>query len=490
MIPTDLILLGAALLMLISVIASKASSRTGIPALLLFLAIGMLAGSEGPGRIYMDDPGLVQFIGVVALALILFSGGLDTNWGAIRPVLRAGVSLANLGVLVSALVMGSVAVLALGFSPLEGLLLGAIVSSTDAAAVFAVLRARDVNLKGDLEPLIEFESGSNDPIAVFLTVGITGLLARPDETTLLGLVPAFLWQMLLGAAAGYGGGRAMTWLVNKLRIGQEGLYPVLTLALVLLTYSLTANLGGNGFLAVYIAGIVMNGQNFVHKRSLMRFHDGMAWLMQIAMFVTLGLQVYPSELIPVIDEGLLLSAALIFVARPLSVFVSLAFTRMSVREKLLVAWVGLRGAVPIVLATFPQLAGVPLADTIFNMVFFIVITSVLLQGTSIPLVARWLGLRDAKHAEFHFPHEFTPQVTARSQLMELRVTPGSPAAGRSIMELGLPMGALVVSITRGEEALVPSGATVLEIGDKVLLLGDREVLAVVRTLLRQGEGAT
>lgn len=485
MIPTDLILLGAALLMLISVVASKASSRTGIPALLLFLAIGMLAGSEGPGQIYMDDPGLVQFIGVVALALILFSGGLDTNWSTIRPVLRAGISLANLGVLISALVMGGVAVFAFGFSPLEGLLLGAIVSSTDAAAVFSVLRARDVNLKGNLEPLIEFESGSNDPIAVFLTIGITGLLSRPDSS-ILGLVPAFLWQMLLGAAAGYGGGRAMTWLINKLRIGQEGLYPVLTLALVLLTYSLTANLGGNGFLAVYIAGIVMNGQNFVHKRSLMRFHDGMAWLMQIAMFVTLGLQVYPSELIPVIDEGLLLSAALIFLARPLSVFISLALTGMSVREKLLVSWVGLRGAVPIVLATFPQLAGVPLADTIFNMVFFIVITSVLLQGTSIPLVARWLGLRGSKHTEFHFPHEFTPQVTARSQLMELRVTPGSPAAGRSIMELGLPMGALVVSITRGEEALVPSGASVLENGDRVLLLGDREVLAEVRTLLRQG----
>ncbi|NTV64890.1 MAG: potassium/proton antiporter [Oscillochloris sp.] len=476
---TELILLGVAALLAISVLASKASSRTGIPALLLFLLVGMLAGVEGPGQIYLDNPKLVQSVGVVALVLILFSGGLDTSWDAVLPVLWSGFTLANLGVLISAAIMGGIASLVLGYSPLEGMLLGAIVSSTDAAAVFTVLRARGVDLKGDLEPLIEFESGSNDPMAVFLTVMLTGLVVG-SAGPISSLLPAFIWQMVLGTAAGYGMGHAMIWAVNKLRLGQEGLYPVLTLALVLLTYSLTAVLGGNGFLAVYLTGIVMNGHNFVHKRSLMRFHEGMAWLMQITMFITLGLQVTPSKLLPVAGVGLLMAAALMFVARPVSVFLSLVLTRLSIREKLAISWVGLRGAVPIVLATFPLLAGVPHADTIFNIVFFIVISSVLLQGTTIPQVANWLGVRASERHEFHYPYEFVPNVSACSRLIELRVTPTSSACGQAIMELGLPPGALVVSINRDEESLVPGGGTVLEAGDQVLVLAEDELLETVR----------
>ncbi|NNJ09796.1 potassium/proton antiporter [Chloroflexales bacterium ZM16-3] len=482
MISTELILLGVAALMAASVLASKASSQTGIPALLLFLLIGMLAGAEGPGRIYLDSPSLVQSVGVVALVLILFSGGLDTSWQAVRPILWHGMTLANLGVVISAAVMGAVVWLTLGYSPLEGLLLGAIVSSTDAAAVFTVLRANGVNLKGNLEPLIEFESGSNDPMAVFLTVGLTGLVVG-THGSLIGLGVGFVWQMALGTVAGYGMGRVITWVVNRMRLSQEGLYPVLTLALVLLTYSLTAVLGGNGFLAVYLAGIVMNGQNFVHKRSLMRFHDGVAWLMQIAMFITLGLQVLPSELLPVIGTGLLMSAALIFVARPVSVFLSLALMRISVREKLVVSWVGLRGAVPIVLATFPLLAGAPHADAIFNIVFFIVISSVLLQGTTIPLVARWLGAQASGQHTFHYPHEFTPNVSASCRLIELTVGAGSSAPGRTIMELGLPPGTLVVSIRRRGESLVPGGGTLLNVDDRVLVLAEAELMETVRAAL-------
>jgi potassium/hydrogen antiporter len=476
---TELILLGVAILLAISVLASMASSWTGIPALLLFLLIGMLAGVEGPGQIYLNNPHLVQSVGVVALALILFSGGLDTSWQAIRPVLRGGMMLANFGVLVSAAVMGGVAWLVLGYSPLEGLLLGAIISSTDAAAVFTVLRSRGVDLKGSLEPLIEFESGSNDPMAAFLTAGLTGLVMGTGGPV-FALVPAFIWQMGLGTVAGGVMGLAITWAINRLRLGQEGLYPVLSLALVLLTYSLTAVLGGNGFLAVYVAGFVMNGQNFIHKRTLMRFHDGVAWLMQIAMFITLGLQVIPSGLLSVIDVGLLMSAALMFIARPLSVFLSLALTKFSIREKLVVSWVGLRGAVPIVLATFPLLAGVPHADAMFNIVFFIVISSVLLQGTTIPQVARWMGAQASGRHSFHYPHEFAPNVSASSRLIELTVGAESAAAGRSIMGLALPQGALVVSIHRDDESLVPGGGTVLEAGDRVLVLSEEDLMETVR----------
>ncbi|NJM07700.1 potassium/proton antiporter, partial [Candidatus Gracilibacteria bacterium] len=466
----ELILLITAGLLLISVVASKASSRTGVPALLLFLGIGMLAGAEGPGGIYLDNPGLVQSIGVIALVFILFSGGLDTSWRSIRPILWSGLSLANLGVLISTVVIAMAATVFLGFELLGGLLLGAIVSSTDAAAVFSVMRARSVNLRGNLEPLIEFESGSNDPIAVFLTMAISGLLLVP-ESSVWSLIPSFILQMVIGAGAGYALGRGMVYAVNRLRLNQEGLYPVLTIALVLLTYGLTTLMRGNGFLAVYIAGIVMNGQSFVHKRSLMRFHDGLAWLMQIAMFITLGLQVFPSQLLPVIGSGFLMALILVFVARPLSVFLSLARSKLDTRDKLMVSWVGLRGAVPIVLATFPLLDGLPKADMIFNLVFFIVLTSVLLQGTTIPWVARWLGVQSNKVVEWHYPGEFVPQVTASSQLMEIEIPERSRAHNRSIIELNLPEGALVVSILRDDESVVPSGATVLIAGDRLMLLG-------------------
>jgi potassium/hydrogen antiporter len=480
--PIEPILAATAVLLLVGVIASKASSQTGVPGLLLFLAIGMLAGSEGPGRIYFDNPAQVQFVGVIALAFILFSGGLDTSWNVIKPVLAKGLLLANLGVLVSAAVMAGVAVLVLGFSPLEGFLLGAIVSSTDAAAVFSVMRMRNVNLTNDLEPLIEFESGSNDPIAVFLTIGLTELLAH-DGGSLWGLLPSFVLQMVLGAILGYGLGRLGVFLINRLRLSQEGLYPVLTLGMVLLTYSLTSLLQGNGFLAVYIAGVVMNGLNFVHKRSLMRFHDGIAWVMQIAMFIVLGLQVYPSQLLPLAGQGLLLAAVLIFLARPLSVFLSLIWFRMSVPALLTVSWVGLRGAVPIVMATFPMLAELPQAETIFNIVFFIVLSSVLLQGTTIPIVARWLGTQRAHHTEWHYPQEFVPEVSANSQLMEVLITPESNANNRSIMELNMPAGVLVVSINRGGDTLVPSGSTVLETGDRMLVLANTELLPLVREVV-------
>ena len=318
----ETLLISASLLLLICVLASKVSDRFGIPALLLFLALGMLAGSDGIGGIYFDDPALAQFIGVGALVLILFSGGIDTEWDQVRPVLKEGLLLSSFGVFITALGVGLLASVLLGLSLLEGLLLGAIVSSTDAAAVFSVLRSKGISLQGKLKPLLELESGSNDPMAIFLTIGLIQLITQPalSPVSLIGL---FIQQMAIGALMGYGMGRVMRFLVNRVQLGHEGLYPVLTLSLVFLTFGLTDALGGSGFLAVYLAGIVLSDQPFVHQRSLIRFHDGLSWIMQIAMFLTLGLLVFPTRLVPIMGIGLLIALGLMFIARPVSVFISL-----------------------------------------------------------------------------------------------------------------------------------------------------------------------
>jgi cell volume regulation protein A len=418
----------------------------------------------------------------VALVFILFAGGLDTDWSIVRPVLGKGIALSTVGVFITAALVGGFAAAFLGVSPLEGFLLGAIVSSTDAAATFAVLRSRSVRLKGHLEALLELESGSNDPMAVLLTIGIIGLLVDPSSS-LVDLVPIFIQQMLLGAALGYGLGRAMTIIINRVRLSAEGLYPVLTLALVLLVYGATSVLGGNGFLAVYLAGLVLGNSDFIHKRSLIRFHDGLAWLMQIVMFLTLGLQVFPSHLLQVLVAGLLTAAFLMFVARPVSVFFTLLPVKMELREKVLVSWVGLRGAVPIILATFPLLAGLPEAEIIFNLVFFIVLTSVLLQGTSLPLVARWLKVDTVLPPKTLYPLEFMPAGNIDRDMVEVEVPPGSLAVGRQIVDLHLPQTALVVLISRDSNFVVPRGGTVLEAGDRLLVLADQEGLEKVRSIV-------
>ncbi len=378
-------------LIILSILTIKLSIRFGIPSLVLFLGIGMLAGSDGLGGMYFDNPALVQTLGVIALTLILFAGGLDTEWEGVRPVLWSGLALSTIGVLATAFLVGLFVSWVQGFSLLEGLLLGAIVSSTDAAAVFMVLRARGARLPRSLMHLLELESGSNDPMAVVLTVALIQLLTIP-ATSFGDLVSFFVMQMAVGAVLGMAMGEVMRWTLNVLNLEMEGIYPVLTVAFALLTYGLTAELQGSGFLAVYLAGLIMGRRPFVHQQILLQFHDGLAWLMQITMFLILGLQVFPARLEPIAGAGLLISLFLIFVARPISVYTSLACSRISYREQTLVAWVGLRGAVPIVLATFPVLAGLEQADTIFHLVFFIALSSVLLQGTAIPLVTRLLKL--------------------------------------------------------------------------------------------------
>ena len=387
----DVIFIVFSTLVILSIFTIKLSNRFGIPSLVLFLAIGMLAGSDGLGGITFDNPSLVRSLGVTALALILFSGGLDTEWAAIRPIVWQGLSLSTIGVLVTALLIGVFVSWVQGFSFLEGLLLGAVVSSTDAAAVFMVLRARKTKIPRRLIQLLEFESGSNDPMAVVLTIALIQLLTEPS-TSFGQLVVFFVMQMGVGAVIGIAMGEIMRRSFNALDLELEGIYPVLSVALALLTYGLTDYLDGSGFLAVYLAGLVMQRKPFTHQQSVLRFHDGLAWLMQVTMFLALGLQVFPARLLPIAGVGLLVSLFLIFVARPASVHVALAFSPMSFREQTLVAWAGLRGAVPIILATFPLVAGLDKADTIFHMVFFIALTSVVMQGTAIPLLTRMLKI--------------------------------------------------------------------------------------------------
>jgi potassium/hydrogen antiporter len=475
-------LLIAGILLLASIVASKATGRIGVPSLLVFLLIGMLAGSEGPGGIYFDDPALTQSLGVAALVFILFSGGLSTDWASVREARWGALSLATIGVALTAVLVGLFANAVLGFSLLEGLLLGAIVSSTDAAAVFAILRSRGVGLRGRIRPLIELESGTNDPMAVFLTTAVISLLLA-SEATAASLIPMFIRQMVLGAVAGIIFGQIAVAVINRVNLEYEGLYPVLTVAIVLVTYSATQLVGGNGFLAVFLAGLALGNKVFIHKRSLLRFHDGLAWLMQIAMFLTLGLLVFPSRLIPIAGHGLLLSLFLIAVARPVGVFLGLLPVRLGLRDKAMVGWVGLRGAVPIILATFPLLEGIPAAGTIFNLVFFIVLTSVLVQGSSIPFVARWLGVDQPAPIRPRSPLEMEPTGAIKGDLVEIEIAAGSNAVGQQIVELGLPAGVLFVLIGREQQFVVPGGNTVLRAGDRVLVLADDKSQVAVRKIL-------
>jgi cell volume regulation protein A len=476
--------IGVGVLLSCSVMASKISGRTGLPLLLAFMAIGMLAGSDGPGGVPFADYAAARNIGVIALVFILFSGGLETRFSTMRTVIKSGISLSTVGVLVSTAAVGLFGYYALGLDWAQGMLLGALVSSTDAAAVFSVLRGRSIHLKPRLAPLLELESGCNDPMAVFLTISMITLIQTPGMGV-MPLIGHFVWQMALGVALGFAFGWGTVQLINRLKLDFEGLYPVLTMAVVLLTYGLCEALGGNGFLAVYVAGAVMGSQNFLHRRSLIIFHDGLAWLVQIGMFIVLGLLVFPRQLPAVAVNGIGLSVYLLLFARPLSVFIALANSRFTVREKLFISWVGLRGAVPIVLATYPLLAGAPLAHIFFNLVFFVVIASVLFQGTTIPLVARALGVNSNEAAPIHYPIEVNDSGSLRESLTEVVVEGGSAADSKSLVELGLPEGALVVLMYRGGALQVPRGRTQLMAGDRLLLFSDAGGLAALRPMCRK-----
>jgi cell volume regulation protein A len=467
----DQIFIAAGLLLLLSVVLSKALSRTGIPALLIFLGIGMLAGSDGVGKIQFENYEFAKNLGIFALVFILYSGGLDTKLAEIRPVLRGGLLLSTLGVLISTSLVGAFAHWVFGLSWLEGLVLGAIISSTDAAAVFSVLRSRGVSLRGRVKPLLEFESGSNDPMAVFLTIGLLAMLER-SESSWVSFIFMFFQQMSLGFLIGFLIGKLAAKVINALHLEYEGLYPALSISIVILSYGITQGLGGNGFLAVYLAGLILGNERFIHKRNLLRFHDGLAWIMQISMFLVLGLLVFPKDLASLTGWGLGLSCFLIFVARPASVHLSLIGASFSWREKAMVSWVGLRGAVPIILATYPLLAGLPHSNLVFNLVFFVVCISVLLQATSIPAIARLLKVDAPLQPVNRYTLEYKPEIDVKGDLTEIIVSARDSAVGKTLIDLKLPAGVLIVLIHRADDVIVPRGSTIIEPGDKLLVFAD------------------
>ncbi|RIK81979.1 MAG: potassium/proton antiporter [Planctomycetota bacterium] len=465
----DWIILLTGMMLVLGIASSKLSARLGLPVLVLFLALGMLAGSEGIGGIEFEDYALAHAIGTFALVVILFDGGLGTPMAAVREVWKPALVLAAPGVLFTAIITGAAASWILQLPFLEGLLLGSIVGSTDASAVFAVLRAGGVSLAKRLQSMLELESGSNDPMAIFLTVGFIEVIT--GKTPLgVGLLGLFASQMIVGAVIGIGIGSLAVRAVNRINLDSAGLYPVLVAGFGLLTFGVAVWLGGSGFLAVYLAGIVIGNRRLVFQRGIRLFHDAAAWLSQIVMFVVLGLLSFPSRLIDVAPQGLLIGAVLIFLARPLAVAPLLLPFRFSPREVLFISWVGLKGAVPITLATFPLLFGTPAAAETFDVVFFVVVLSALVQGWSLPPIARWLGLETMPAATPPVTLEISSLQHVDGDIVDYAISPNSRAAGRTVKQLALPAGVVIALVSRDDNIVPPHGSTRLEAGDHVIVV--------------------
>ena len=465
----DRLILVAGILLLFAIASSKFSSRMGMPVLVLFLGVGMLAGEEGIGRIHFENYTLAHGIGTLALAVIIFDGGLRTPLRTFRSVLRPALGLATLGVVITALITGFAAAAILDVPLLYGVLLGSIVGSTDAAVVFSLLRGSGVHLRERLSATLEVESGSNDPMAVFLTIGVAEVILGQMELG-LPLLGFLAMQAVIGGVAGLAVGRLSALLNNRINLDAAGLYPILTAACGLFAYGAAASLGGSGFLSVYIAGIVLGNSRIVFERGILLFTDGMAWLGQIVMFIVLGLLSTPSEIVQVTGAGLLVSAVLIFIARPVAVFLLLAPFRFNFRELLLLSWVGLKGSVPIILATYPLMLGVPNAELLFNVVFFVVLVSALTQGWSLPLVARKLALVAPAKPEAAVTLEITSLRHVDGDIVEYTVYSDCRAANRHIRDLALPDGVVVSMIARQQRIIPPRGGTRVEPGDHVFLV--------------------
>ena len=472
------ILLIGSILLFVSIVVGKTGYRFGVPTLLLFLLVGMLFGSDGLG-IQFHNAHEAQFIGMVALCIILFSGGMDTKLSHIKPIMAQGIVLSTAGVLLTAILTGVFIWWISGMSwsniyfPIAtSLLLAATMSSTDSASVFAILRSQKINLKHNLRPMLELESGSNDPMAYMLTIVLIEFI-NTSGMHIGSIAATFAIQFVVGAIAGYAFGRLAVLMLNRLNIDNQALYPILLLAFVFFTYSLTDLLRGNGYLAVYIAGIIVGNNKIKYRREVYTFMDGLTWLGQIIMFLCLGLLVNPHEMLEVAVVASLIAVFMILVGRPLSVFLCLLpfGKRINLRSRVFVSWVGLRGAVPIIFATYPVVENVPGASQIFNIVFFITIISLIVQGTTVSGMARWLGLSSPMPKEGNdFGVELPDEIDSR--LSDLTISAEHLANGDTLKDLNLPKGTLVMIVRRGNRHLVPDGSLHLLVGDKLLLISE------------------
>ena len=472
------ILLIGAILVFCSILINKTGYRFGIPTLLLFLIVGMGFGSDGLG-LQFDSASDAQFIGMMALSIILFTGGMDTKIKDIRPVLTQGILLSTIGVLVTTLLTGGFIFYLSSFTQtdisltlLTSLLLAATMSSTDSASVFNLLRSQRMNLKENLRPMLELESGSNDPMAYMLTIALIQVVASGSDLQILEIAKDLLVQFFFGGVIGFAFGKFAVWLINKINLSNASLYPILLLSLVFITFTTTDLLKGNGYLAVYIAGVVVGNTRLVFRKEVDTFMNGLTWLFQIVMFLSLGLLVNPHEMLDVAWVAVLIAVFMILVARPVSVFLCLfPFKGMSNRARCFVSWVGLRGAVPIIFATYPVVAEIPGSQQIFNIVFFITLLSLIIQGMTISTGARMLHLDLPQEKEGNeFGVELPEEID--SQLMDQTLTADMLRNGNRLADMDIPKGTLVMLVKRGKEFIIPNGQVELFEGDKLLYISE------------------
>ncbi len=475
----DLILV-AGLLMTAALAASLLAGRLRVPGLLLFLGIGMATGSDGLGWIHFDDYELARDVGIVALAVIVYEGGLTTRAAELRPVLGAAASLSILATILTALITGLAAAWLFDLSLLMGMLLGSIIASTDAGVVFALLRGSP--LKPKLARLLEGEASSNDPVAILLVVGFITWIQTPGYG-LADMAGLLAKQVSIGVAAGAVVGLLGVRALRSVELSTPGLYPVASLTVCALAFGSADVLGGSGFLAVYLAGLTLGSFDIPAKRTITAFHDGLAWLAQLAVFLTLGMLVFPSQLADIAVEGLLLAAVLAFVSRPIASLASTAFSSFTGRERIMLGWVGLRGAVPVVLATFPVIAGVPGSLEFFNIIFFAVMLSLLVQGPTIEPLARRLGLTVPDAAPTPTLVEVATIRRLGAEVVVVDVHEGDAIAGAPVRDLGLPRDAVVNVVVRGDDAIPPRGSTILRAGDQLHVLVRRDAQREVEALM-------
>ncbi|GAA0662678.1 potassium/proton antiporter [Rheinheimera tangshanensis] len=474
----NLTILVAGALFFSSIVATLISARLGAPLLLIFLVIGMLAGEDGLLGIKFGNPDVALLIGSIALVIILFDGGMRTHPDRVRVVLAPAAVLATLGVVLTCGILGVAASYLFNLTLLEGLLLGAILSSTDAAAVFSIFQSAGLNIKERVASTLEIESGSNDPMAVMLTFTLVGVLAGQSELN-WSLSTVFFQQAVVGAAVGYGAGRLFVLLCRKLPLS-AAFFPLLAVSYALLIYGLTNQFGGSGFLAVYLMGFLIGNARLPQIQQILRMHDGLAWLSQIIMFLMLGLLVTPSKLMEYAVPALILALVMIFIARPIAVFLSLVPFHFPKKDQVFISWVGLRGAVPIILALFPWLAGVPNKDLYFNVAFFVVIVSLLIQGWSIAPVARWLKLEVPPEPG---PDHSMPLDSVASndllQVLSFKVGKGSPIVDSDWQQLNMSPNVSYLGVLRKGEWIKAEQSPSFQLNDMLLVLSKaKDVKAV------------